>query len=159
MHVIALINSNLLYPVEFKKTCTFRWGKRPVDEAETFRHMQVVEYLNNYALAHKTELENKQNECIDDENDSCHKPSESTVQSPLPWIVSDDEFTQNWSIEGERGNKDLHESCWEKEKNETTYWSNSRTRLQKNTFLFYITETFFIITLIQYNTIRYRIIS
>ncbi|KAH0946401.1 hypothetical protein HN011_009637 [Eciton burchellii] len=60
-----------------------RWGKRPVDEAETFGHMQVVEYLNNYALAHKTELENKQNECIDD-NDSCSKPAETAVQSPLP---------------------------------------------------------------------------
>jgi len=61
----------------------FRWGKRPVDEAETFGHMQVVEYLNNYAVAHKTELENKQNECIDD-NDSCSKPAETAVQSPLP---------------------------------------------------------------------------
>ncbi|XP_020278122.1 glutaminase kidney isoform, mitochondrial isoform X6 [Pseudomyrmex gracilis] len=60
-----------------------RWGKRPVDEAETFGHMQVVEYLNNYALAHKTELENKQNECIDD-NDSCRKQPETAVQSPLP---------------------------------------------------------------------------
>ncbi|XP_011632819.1 glutaminase liver isoform, mitochondrial isoform X1 [Pogonomyrmex barbatus] len=59
-----------------------RWGKRPVDEAETFGHMQVVEYLNNYALARKTELENKQNECID--NNSCRKPPETAVQSPLP---------------------------------------------------------------------------
>ncbi|XP_026826632.1 glutaminase kidney isoform, mitochondrial isoform X2 [Ooceraea biroi] len=60
-----------------------RWGKRPVDEAETFGHMQVVEYLNNYALAYKTELENKQNECVDD-NDSCSKTAETAVQSPLP---------------------------------------------------------------------------
>ncbi|XP_029167968.1 glutaminase kidney isoform, mitochondrial isoform X3 [Nylanderia fulva] len=58
-----------------------RWGKRPVDEAETFGHMQVVEYLNNYALAHKTELENKQNE-TDDENES--KTQDTAVQSPLP---------------------------------------------------------------------------
>lgn len=62
----------------------FRWGKRPVDEAETFGHMQVVEYLNNYALAHETELENKQNECIDDNNDSCPKKQETAMQSPLP---------------------------------------------------------------------------
>ncbi|TGZ46027.1 Glutaminase kidney protein, mitochondrial [Temnothorax longispinosus] len=53
-----------------------RWGKRPVDEAETFGHVQVVEYLNNYALVRKTELENKQNECIDEV-----KP-ETAVQSP-----------------------------------------------------------------------------
>ncbi|KMQ94983.1 glutaminase kidney mitochondrial [Lasius niger] len=56
-----------------------RWGKRPVDEAETFGHMQIVEYLNNYALARNTELENKQN---DDDNDS--KTQETAVQSPLP---------------------------------------------------------------------------
>ncbi|XP_032670301.1 glutaminase liver isoform, mitochondrial isoform X1 [Odontomachus brunneus] len=60
-----------------------RWGKRPVDEAETFGHMQVVEYLNNYTLAHNTELENKQNECIDDDSESC-KTTETAVQSPLP---------------------------------------------------------------------------
>lgn len=61
-----------------------RWGKRPVDEAETFGHMQIVEYLNNYALAHNTELENKQNECIDNNNDSCPKKQETAMQSPLP---------------------------------------------------------------------------
>ncbi|XP_011152814.1 glutaminase kidney isoform, mitochondrial isoform X3 [Harpegnathos saltator] len=60
-----------------------RWGKRPVDEAETFGHTQVVEYLNNYALAHNTELENKQNECINDDSESC-KTAEKAVQSPLP---------------------------------------------------------------------------
>ncbi|XP_014486245.1 PREDICTED: glutaminase liver isoform, mitochondrial isoform X2 [Dinoponera quadriceps] len=61
-----------------------RWGKRPVDEAETFGHMQVVEYLNNYALVHKTELENKlKNECIDDDSEPC-KTAETAVQSPLP---------------------------------------------------------------------------
>ncbi|XP_011171015.1 glutaminase liver isoform, mitochondrial isoform X2 [Solenopsis invicta] len=58
-----------------------RWGKRPVDEAETFGHMQVVEYLNNYDLVRKTELENKQNECIDDDNDTCRKPPETAVHS------------------------------------------------------------------------------
>ncbi|CAL1681849.1 unnamed protein product [Lasius platythorax] len=56
-----------------------RWGKRPVDEAETFGHMQIVEYLNNYALARNTELESKQN---NDDNDS--KTQETAVQSPLP---------------------------------------------------------------------------
>ncbi|KAM0731086.1 Glutaminase kidney isoform, mitochondrial [Formica fusca] len=61
-----------------------RWGKRPVDEAETFGHMQIVEYLNNYALVHDTELENKQNEDIDDNNDSCPKKQETAMQSPLP---------------------------------------------------------------------------
>ncbi|KAM0731509.1 Glutaminase kidney isoform, mitochondrial [Formica fusca] len=61
-----------------------RWGKRPVDEAETFGHMQIVEYLNNYALVHDTELENKQNEDIDDNNDSCSKKQETAMQSPLP---------------------------------------------------------------------------
>jgi len=45
--------------------------------------MQIVEYLNNYALVRKTELENKQNECIDDDKE-CHKPPETAVQSPLP---------------------------------------------------------------------------
>lgn len=60
-----------------------RWGKRPVDEAETFGHMQVVEYLNNYSHAHKTELENKQNGSIDEDNAS-RKTAETAVQSPLP---------------------------------------------------------------------------
>ncbi|XP_018059112.1 PREDICTED: glutaminase kidney isoform, mitochondrial isoform X4 [Atta colombica] len=58
-----------------------RWGKRPVDEAETFGHMQVVEYLNNYSLVRKTELENKQDECIDNDNESCRKSPETAVQS------------------------------------------------------------------------------
>ncbi|XP_072764187.1 glutaminase liver isoform, mitochondrial isoform X2 [Anoplolepis gracilipes] len=61
-----------------------RWGKRPIDEAETFGHSMVVEYLKNYAHTHDTELENKQKECIDDENDSCPKTQETAVQSPLP---------------------------------------------------------------------------
>ncbi|KAK0180536.1 hypothetical protein PV327_006163 [Microctonus hyperodae] len=30
-----------------------RWGNRPVEEAETFGHVQVVEYLKNYAEANK----------------------------------------------------------------------------------------------------------
>lgn len=44
--------------------------------------MQVVEYLKNYAVAHKTEMENKENEDTNDE--SGHKTSETAVQSPLP---------------------------------------------------------------------------
>ncbi|XP_046829504.1 glutaminase kidney isoform, mitochondrial isoform X9 [Vespa crabro] len=58
-----------------------RWGKRPIDEAKNFGHMQVVEYLNNYALVHKTErehVENKENEVNEE------KSSEKIGQSPLP---------------------------------------------------------------------------
>lgn len=44
--------------------------------------MQVVEYLKNYTVAHKTEMENKENEDTNDE--SGHKTSETAVQSPLP---------------------------------------------------------------------------
>ncbi|XP_035737919.1 glutaminase kidney isoform, mitochondrial-like isoform X9 [Vespa mandarinia] len=58
-----------------------RWGKRPIDEAKNFGHMQVVEYLNNYALVHKTErehMENKENEVNEE------KSSEKIGQSPLP---------------------------------------------------------------------------
>ncbi|XP_043288779.1 glutaminase kidney isoform, mitochondrial isoform X3 [Venturia canescens] len=38
-----------------------RWGNLPVDEARTFGHAQVVEYLNNLAEARKTERMNKEN--------------------------------------------------------------------------------------------------
>ncbi|XP_043677775.1 glutaminase liver isoform, mitochondrial isoform X2 [Vespula pensylvanica] len=58
-----------------------RWGKRPIDEAKNFGHAQVVEYLNNYAVAHKTEREyeeNKENEVNEE------KSSEKVGQSPLP---------------------------------------------------------------------------
>lgn len=63
------------------KTLLFRWGKRPIDEAKNFGHAQVVEYLNNYAVAHKTEREyeeNKENEVNEE------KSSEKVGQSPLP---------------------------------------------------------------------------
>ncbi|KAK2587663.1 hypothetical protein KPH14_003781 [Odynerus spinipes] len=59
-----------------------RWGKRPIDEAQTFGHMQVVEYLNNYALAHKTESEkNAEKQAKEALNE---KTAETVDQSPLP---------------------------------------------------------------------------
>ncbi|XP_015188046.1 PREDICTED: glutaminase liver isoform, mitochondrial isoform X3 [Polistes dominula] len=58
-----------------------RWGKRPIDEALNFGHMQVVDYLKNYAVAHKTncEYEEKQENKADE-----NKPSDKVGQSPLP---------------------------------------------------------------------------
>lgn len=58
-----------------------RWGKRPIDEAQTFGHMQVVEYLNNFAMAHKTECENAKNQTEETTNE---KPAGTVGQSPLP---------------------------------------------------------------------------
>ncbi|XP_033186272.2 glutaminase isoform X3 [Bombus vancouverensis nearcticus] len=60
-----------------------RWGKRPIDEAETFGHMQVVEYLNNYAIALKTEQKNEEKENNTEEGDQI-KVAESTTQTPIP---------------------------------------------------------------------------
>ncbi|XP_076656616.1 glutaminase isoform X7 [Halictus rubicundus] len=60
-----------------------RWGKRPIDEAETFGHMQVVEYLNNYAVMRKTELENAE-EPTNNENADPRKTVETTARTPLP---------------------------------------------------------------------------
>ncbi|XP_068976598.1 glutaminase liver isoform, mitochondrial isoform X5 [Bombus flavifrons] len=60
-----------------------RWGKRPIDEAETFGHMQVVEYLNNYAIALKTEQKNEEKENNTEEGDE-RKVAESTAQTPIP---------------------------------------------------------------------------
>ncbi|XP_012245352.1 glutaminase liver isoform, mitochondrial isoform X3 [Bombus impatiens] len=60
-----------------------RWGKRPIDEAETFGHMQVVEYLNNYAIALKTEQKNEEKENNTEEGDQM-KVAESTTQTPIP---------------------------------------------------------------------------
>ncbi|XP_043527047.1 glutaminase liver isoform, mitochondrial isoform X4 [Frieseomelitta varia] len=59
-----------------------RWGKRPIDEAETFGHMQVVEYLNNYAISQKTEAENKEKESSNNNGDGDQRKVESTVQTP-----------------------------------------------------------------------------
>ncbi|KAK9310812.1 hypothetical protein QLX08_000100 [Tetragonisca angustula] len=61
-----------------------RWGKRPIDEAETFGHMQVVEYLNNYAISQKTEAENKEKENGNNNGDGDQRKVESTAQTPLP---------------------------------------------------------------------------
>ncbi|XP_076636309.1 glutaminase isoform X3 [Colletes latitarsis] len=60
-----------------------RWGKRPIDEAETFGHMQVVEYLNNYALVRKTELENAAKE-TERESTEARKHVETAGHTPLP---------------------------------------------------------------------------
>ncbi|KOX80357.1 Glutaminase kidney isoform, mitochondrial [Melipona quadrifasciata] len=62
-----------------------RWGKRPIDEAETFGHMQVVEYLNNYAISQKTEEENKEKESSNNNgNGDQRKIVETAAQTPLP---------------------------------------------------------------------------
>lgn len=61
-----------------------RWGKRPIDEAETFGHMQVVEYLNNYALARKTEMENEEKENNNNDERNSRTVAESAIQTPLP---------------------------------------------------------------------------
>ncbi|XP_076682225.1 glutaminase isoform X7 [Andrena cerasifolii] len=62
-----------------------RWGKRPIDEAETFGHMQVVEYLNNYAMTRKTEVENgEKQDKTDDGNADPRKVVETAARTPLP---------------------------------------------------------------------------
>ncbi|XP_043789995.1 glutaminase liver isoform, mitochondrial isoform X1 [Apis laboriosa] len=61
-----------------------RWGKRPIDEAETFGHMQVVEYLNNYAVARKTEMENEEKENNNNDERNSRTVAESAIQTPLP---------------------------------------------------------------------------
>ncbi|XP_026669896.1 glutaminase kidney isoform, mitochondrial isoform X6 [Ceratina calcarata] len=61
-----------------------RWGKKPIDEAETFGHMHVVEYLNNYAVAQNTEAVNEEKENNSDENTDSRKVVESAGQTPLP---------------------------------------------------------------------------
>ena len=55
----------------------------PIDEAESFGHMQVVEYLNNYALARKTETENEENE-VKEENTDSREVVETAGRTPLP---------------------------------------------------------------------------
>ncbi|XP_076395822.1 glutaminase isoform X3 [Megachile rotundata] len=60
-----------------------RWGKRPIDEAEAFGHMQVVEYLSNYAMSRKSEPENEEKEATEENPDS-RKVVESAGQTPLP---------------------------------------------------------------------------
>lgn len=45
--------------------------------------MQVVEYLNNYAIALKTEQKNEEKENNTEEGDE-RKVAESTAQTPIP---------------------------------------------------------------------------
>lgn len=45
--------------------------------------MQVVEYLNNYALTRKTETENEENE-VKEENTESRKVVETAGGTPLP---------------------------------------------------------------------------
>lgn len=45
--------------------------------------MQVVEYLNNYAIALKTEQKNEEKENNTEEGDQM-KVAESTTQTPIP---------------------------------------------------------------------------
>lgn len=52
-----------------------RWGNRPIDEAQTFGHTQVVDYLNNYAKAHSEKPEEK------GETTEAGDPKEPTGQS------------------------------------------------------------------------------
>ncbi|XP_057331345.1 glutaminase liver isoform, mitochondrial isoform X1 [Microplitis mediator] len=72
-----------------------RWGNRPVDEAETFGHTQVVEYLKNYAVISKSEQppedsennNNNNNNSSNNNNNNSTNPSETdnaNGKSPLP---------------------------------------------------------------------------
>ncbi|XP_024937284.1 glutaminase liver isoform, mitochondrial isoform X3 [Cephus cinctus] len=60
-----------------------RWGNLPIDEAETFGHTQVVEYLKNYAVAYQSEQENKKSGSSDTESVSSGKVSDPSDNSPL----------------------------------------------------------------------------
>ncbi|KAF7991695.1 hypothetical protein HCN44_010496 [Aphidius gifuensis] len=67
-----------------------RWGNRPIDEAQTFGHTLVVEYLNNYELGKKMEEtdendnNDKQNNNNNEKNNnSSHKKNGSGGQTPL----------------------------------------------------------------------------
>ncbi|XP_063993277.1 glutaminase kidney isoform, mitochondrial isoform X4 [Diachasmimorpha longicaudata] len=65
-----------------------RWGNRPADEAKTFGHTQVVEYLYNYEQAKKTEETTKEengknNESNEKENSPAKKISDSSGETPL----------------------------------------------------------------------------
>lgn len=46
--------------------------------------MQVVEYLNNYAVSQETEAENKEKESSNNNGDGDQRKVESTAQTPLP---------------------------------------------------------------------------
>ncbi|XP_058798525.1 glutaminase liver isoform, mitochondrial isoform X6 [Phymastichus coffea] len=57
-----------------------RWGNRPIDEAETFGHAQVVEYLKNYELVRQTELKDKANNEFSENGEN----NSNTGQKPAP---------------------------------------------------------------------------
>ena len=59
----------------------FRWGNRPIDEAETFGHSQVVEYLKNYEIALKTDEANQKSS-----EDSNAKTKADKEENPNPII-------------------------------------------------------------------------
>ncbi|XP_014211267.1 glutaminase liver isoform, mitochondrial isoform X2 [Copidosoma floridanum] len=70
-----------------------RWGNRPIDEAETFGHAQVVEYLKNYESLRQAGLnknKNNSNGNSDDNNgssiDGVKKETMETKSSPHPII-------------------------------------------------------------------------
>lgn len=55
-----------------------RWGNRPIDEAQTFGHSQVVEYLNNFAIAHKTEQMKNENEHPDNKSNNSNNNNKTS---------------------------------------------------------------------------------
>lgn len=59
----------------------FRWGKSPIDEAEHFGHLQVVEYLRNFQIAQQTEQANQKAS-----EDSNAKIEVETEKNPNPII-------------------------------------------------------------------------
>ncbi|XP_012273145.1 glutaminase kidney isoform, mitochondrial isoform X6 [Orussus abietinus] len=63
-----------------------RWGNTPISEAETFGHTQVVEYLKNFAMSHKTEQENQDNQDVKPTEPKTRDTPEEVPsgQSPLP---------------------------------------------------------------------------
>lgn len=71
---MGLVNNNKNY---------YRWGNRPVDEAETFGHTQVVEYLKNYAVAIKDEELSKEENNEKNNNNSEPENSKPSGETPL----------------------------------------------------------------------------
>ncbi|XP_032457578.1 glutaminase liver isoform, mitochondrial isoform X4 [Nasonia vitripennis] len=66
-----------------------RWGNRPIDEAETFGHAQVVEYLKNYEMVRQAELKEKaaangngNGESSESGSNNSKEPTQSNKSSP-----------------------------------------------------------------------------
>ncbi|OXU23900.1 hypothetical protein TSAR_011441 [Trichomalopsis sarcophagae] len=66
-----------------------RWGNRPIDEAETFGHAQVVEYLKNYEMVRQAELKekaaangNENSESSESGSNNSKEPTKSNKSSP-----------------------------------------------------------------------------